>query len=434
MNPVEIIKAKKNNKSLRKEEIQYFINGYLNGEVADYQMSAFLMAVCFNGMSDEETFYLTETMLKSGRTVDLSHIKFPKVDKHSTGGVGDKTSLILAPLVASCEIAVPMISGRGLGHTGGTLDKLESIRGFNFNLSVEEYIRIIDKNNLVMSGQTDELCPADKKIYALRDVTSTIDNTSLITASIMSKKLAEGADSIVFDVKVGTGANLGDYDKCMELSGKLLSIAKKFNKKAIAILTDMNIPLGKKIGNWFEVEECIEVMNGADIPDLLKVNNILAGAMIYLAGKTDSIESGENIAMEKIRNGSAYNKFLETVEIQNGDVNYIMDFLHYKRPEYTYSFNATQDGFITKMDALNIGLASVELGAGRKRYTDVIDPLAGIIFKKVFGDRIMKDDIICELYSSSPQKISEAVKYIREAIEISPIEMPKRKLIIDIIK
>lgn len=434
MNPVEIIKAKKNNRLLRKEEIQYFIKGFLNGEVADYQMSAFLMAVYFNGMNDDETFYLTETMLKSGKTVDLSHIKFPKVDKHSTGGVGDKTSLILAPLAASCGITVPMISGRGLGHTGGTLDKLESIPGFNFNLSVEEYIRIIEKNNIVMSGQTEELCPADKKIYALRDVTSTVDNISLITASIMSKKLAEGTDAIVFDVKVGTGANLGDYDKCIELSEKLLAVARKFNKRAIVVLTDMNIPLGKKIGNWLEVEECIEVMNGADIPDLLKVNNILAGAMLYLAGKSDSIESGESLAMEKIRNGSAYSKFLEIVEIQNGDVNYIMDFLNYKRPEYTYSFNASRDGFITKMDALNIGLASVELGAGRKKVTDKIDPLAGIIFKKVFGDKVRRDDIICELYSSSPEKISEAVKYIREAIDILPVEMPKRKLIIDIIR
>lgn len=432
MNPVEIIKAKRNNRPLKKDELEYFIRGYLSGDIADYQMSALLMAVYFNGMNNEETYALTEIMLNSGKTVDLSHIKLPKVDKHSTGGVGDKTSLILAPQVASCGIAIPMISGRGLGHTGGTLDKLESIPGFNIFQTIEDFKRIINKNNLVMSGQTDELCPADKKIYALRDVTATVDNISLITASIMSKKLAEGTDAIVFDIKTGTGANLCDYNKNIDLAEKLLSVSKKFGKKAIAILTDMNVPLGRKIGNWLEVEECIEIMNGADIPDLLKINNALAGAMLYLGGKANSIKSGEKLAAEKLKDGTAYRKFLEMVKIQSGDIDYISDYKNFKRPKFSKNVIAKKNGYITKLDAFNTGLAALELGAGRKKISDTIDPLAGIVFRKDYGDRVKKGDTICELYSSSKEKISESLKYINSAVKITSIKPPERKLIIEI--
>jgi pyrimidine-nucleoside phosphorylase len=434
MNPVEIIKAKRDSRTLSKSELEYFIQGFLAGNIKDYQMSAFLMSVYLNGMNDEETLNLTEIMLKSGVIIDLSDIKLPKVDKHSTGGVGDKTSLILAPIAASSGIAVPMISGRGLGHTGGTLDKLESIPGFRIEHSIEEYKNILRKNNVVMSGQTNELCPADKKIYALRDVTATVDNIPLITASIISKKIAEGTDAVVFDIKTGSGANLCDYIQNVELAEKLITVSKKFGKRAIAILTDMNVPLGRKTGNWLEVEECIEVMKGKDIPDLTEVNNTLAGAMLYLGGKADSIESGKKLADEKIKDGSAYKKFEEMVTEQGGDINYIRDYENAKRAEYKYSFTAAKSGYITKADALKTGLAALELGAGRKIISDKIDPLAGIIFQKEFGASVKKGDVVCELYSSSKEKIKEAMKYIETAIEISSSKPEERKMIIEIIE
>jgi len=433
MLPVEIIKLKRDNKSLTKEQIKFFIEGYLSGKVEDYQVSAFLMAVYFNGMNEEETFDLTEIMLNSGKIVDLSYINKIKVDKHSTGGVGDKTSLILAPLVASCGIAVPMISGRALGHTGGTLDKLESIPGFNVNYSLEEYKKIIEKLGVVMIGQNKDFAPADKKIYSLRDVTGTVDNLSLITASIMSKKLAEGTDAIVFDIKMGSGANLQDREKSRELTKYLISVSKKFGKKAIAILTDMNEPLGYKIGNWLEVEECLEVMNGKVVNDLNKVNNILSGAMIYLGGKAVSIEEGEKIAEQKLVDGNAYKKFLEIAKVQEGDINYIKDWKNYKRAKYSKKIFAGDEGYINEMDAFKFGLASIELGCGRKKVTDKIDYLAGIILNKKCGDNILKDEVVCELWAESKSKITEAEKIIKEAIVIKNSKPKKRKLIVDII-
>ena len=434
MIPVEIIKHKRDGKVLTKEHLKYFIEGYLEGIVTDYQMSAFLMAVYFKGMNEQETFDLTEVMLNSGKTVDLSYIDKIKVDKHSTGGVGDKVSLILAPLVASCGIAVPMISGRALGHTGGTLDKLESIPGFNVNYNIEDYKRILEKRSVVMIGQTVEFAPADKRIYSLRDVTGTVDNLSLITASIMSKKLAEGADAIVFDIKMGCGANLQDKDESVKLTKYLISVSKKFGKKAIAILTDMDEPLGNKIGNWLEVEECLEVMNGKKVADLQKVNNLLCGAMIYLGNKAASIEEGEKIAEEKLRDGSAYNKFLEIVEEQKGSLDYVKDWKNFKRPKYSKKITAVQDGYISEMNAFKFGLGSIELGCGRKRADDKIDNLAGIILGKKCGDIISKGETICELWAEAENKIENAEKIIKDGIIISDKKPKERKLIIDIIK
>lgn len=433
MLPVEIIKKKRNKKTLTKQEIKFFVEGFLAGKITDYQMTAFLMAVHINGMNENETFDLTEIMLNSGKVVDLSYINKVKVDKHSTGGVGDKTSLILAPLVASCGIAVPMISGRALGHTGGTLDKLESIPGFNVNYSIEEYKKIIEKNGVVLIGQNEDFAPADKRIYALRDVTGTVDNISLITASIMSKKLAEGADALVFDIKMGSGANLQDYDESVELTKYLISVSKKFGKKAIAVLTDMEEPLGNKIGNWLEIEECLEVMNGEYVKDLCKVNNVLSGAMLYLGGKASSVEAGEKIAEEKIKDGSAYKKFLEIVETQNGDVNYIEDRENYKRAKYSRKIYSGEDGYVNEMDAFMFGLASIELGCGRKKADDKVDNLAGIILNKKCGDKINKGEEICELWAEDENKISEAEKIIKDAVEIKKSKPKERKIIIDII-
>ena len=433
MNPVEVIKLKRNNFPLTKDQIKFFIKGYLTGDVTEYQMSAFLMAVYFNGMNDEETFHLTEIMLHSGEVIDLNFLNLPKVDKHSTGGVGDKTSLILAPLVAACGIAVPMISGRGLGHTGGTLDKLESIPGFNIHYSIEDFKRIISEIGVVMIGQTSELAPADKRIYGLRDVTATVECIPLITSSIMSKKLAEGADAIVFDVKIGNGANLPDKEKSIELAKKLISISKKFGKKAMAILTDMEQPLGKKIGNWLEVEECIEIMNGDIIPDLYKLNNVLAGAMIYLGGKAASLEEGEKIAGQKLMDKSAYNKFLEIVKIQNGDVKYIKDWANLKRAKFKEDILAEEDGFISEMVAMDFGFVSIELGCGRKKVDDKVDNLAGIILHKKAGNEIRKGDLICELFSESEAKLSAGEKRLEGAIKISKSKPKEVDLIIDIL-
>lgn len=434
MNPVEIIKHKRNNLPLSKEQIQHFIEGYLRSEITDYQMSAFLMAVYFNGMSDEETFYLTETMLNSGEIIDLNFINKSKIDKHSTGGVGDKTSLILAPLVAACDIAVPMISGRGLGHTGGTLDKLESIPGFNVNYSIQDFKRIISEIGVVMIGQTSELAPADKRIYGLRDVTATVECIPLITSSIMSKKLAEGADGIVLDVKIGNGANLPDKDQSIELAKKLISIARKFGKKAIAVLTDMEQPLGKKIGNWLEVEECIETMNGAIVPDLFKLNNVLSGAMIYLGGKANNIEEGEKIAVQKIMDKSAYKKFLEIVKIQNGNVEYVKDWANLKRAKFKKEIFAEEDGFISEMIASDFGYTSIELGSGRKTINDKVDYLAGIILNKKVGNEIRKGDLICELYSEDEKKLSAGEKRLKGAIKIIKSKPKENNLILDILE
>ena len=433
MNIIEIIKKKRDGKTLSKTEIEFIIHGYLNNKITDYQMSSFLMAVYFKGLNGEETFHLTDVMLKSGKTVDLSFLKIPKVDKHSTGGVGDKTSLILAPQVASCGIAVPMISGRSLAHTGGTLDKLESIPYFNVNLSIKKYIKALSDIGVAMIGQTTELAPADKKIYSLRDVTATVDNISLITASIMSKKLAEGAEAIVFDVKIGCGANLPQVDLSVKLAKTLISTSKKFGKKAVAVLTDMNEPLGYKIGNWLEVEECLEVMSGKIIDDLCTVNNTLAGAMIYLGGKAKNIDAGIKIAEEKISDGSTLKKFREIVSYQGGDLEYLDDWNNYKRTKKKKIIKSKKNGYISEMNALLIGSATVELGCGRKTKEDKIVPLAGIILNKKCGNLIRKNEKLCELYTDNTESLKSAEILMSEAITISSKKPKQRKLILDIL-
>lgn len=433
MNAVEIIKKKRNGGMLTKEEINFFISKHLEGKITDYQVSAFLMAVYFNGMDDEETLHLTELMLNSGEIIDLSFINGVKVDKHSTGGVGDKTSLILSPQISMLGIYVPMISGRGLGHTGGTLDKLESIKGFNINKNIQQYKDTLAKIGCVMIGQTENVAPADKKFYALRDVTATVDSIPLITSSILSKKLAEGAEAIVFDVKMGSGANLQDENQSRELAKKLVSVSKKFGKKAVSILTDMHEPLGFKIGNWLEVEECIEVMKGKHVPDLIKVNNVLAGAMIFLGGKAGSIDEGEKIAGELLKSGKVYEKFLEMVNEHDGSVEYVEDYQNLKRAKYSRKINADKTGFINKLEAYGFGLANVELGGGRKKADDKIDFLSGIILDKKCGDKVKKGDTICEMFAEDEEKFEKSFELISKSIEISENNIFRKNLIIDII-
>jgi pyrimidine-nucleoside phosphorylase len=433
MNPSELIKKKRNNLSLTKEELKFIIEGYVSGDVAEYQMSAFLMAVYFRGMSDEETFHLTDIMLNSGVVLDFSHIKKAKIDKHSTGGVGDKTSLILAPLVACEGIAVPMISGRGLGHTGGTLDKLESIPGFNVSVSIAEFKRLLEINGVVLAGQTKDFAPADKRIYSLRDVTATVECIPLITSSIMSKKLAEGADGFVFDVKIGCGANLPGTELPIELAKKLIYTSRKSGKKAIAVLSDMEQPLGRKIGNWLEVEESIELMSGSMIPDLFKLTTVLAGAMIFLGGRSGNIEEGEKIAVSRLMDKSAYKKFLEIVESQNGDVNYVKDWTKMRRSRIGRSINAKSNGFISEMKADEIGFAAIELGCGRKKIEDKIDPLAGIILRTKIGDEIKSGEPILDMFADSEERLDRAEERLNKAIKVSREKPAERKLIIDIL-
>ncbi len=433
MNAVEIIKKKRNGGKLSKEEINFFISKHLEGKITDYQVSAFLMAVHFNGMDDEETLHLTELMLNSGEIIDLSFINGVKVDKHSTGGVGDKTSLILSPQISLLGIYVPMISGRGLGHTGGTLDKLESIKGFNINKNIRQYKETLAKIGCVMIGQTENVAPADKKFYALRDVTATVDSIPLITSSILSKKLAEGAEALVFDVKMGSGANLQDEDESRELAKKLVSVSKKFGKKAIAVLTDMREPLGYKIGNWLEVEECIEVMKGKQVPDLIKVNNVLAGAMIFLGGKAGSIEAGEKIAEELLAGENVYDKFLVMVKEHEGSVEYVEDYKNIKRAKHSKKIIAEKSGFVNKLDAYGFGLANVELGGGRKKADDSIDFLSGIILEKKCGEKVAEGETICEVFAEDEEKFENSLYLIDKSIEINEVNTFKKNLILDII-
>ncbi len=438
MNPVEIIKKKRDGHILSFDEINYFISHYVKGAIPDYQKSALLMAIYFRGLSDEETRGFVKAFISSGKQIDLSHIRKPIVDKHSTGGVGDKTSLILAPLVACFDVVVPMMSGRGLGHTGGTLDKLESIPGFNVHLSNEEFIRNLEKLGVSMIGQTDELTPADKKIYALRDVTATVESVGLITASIASKKIAEGAKGIVYDVKTGSGSTLPGYDKSKELAHNLLKTSRDFGQSAIAVLTDMNSPLGYAIGNWAEVVECIEIMNpeqkAASLSlDLLEVTLFLAGAMLKLGGKCDSIESGIKLAGEKLVSGECFRKFIEVAEMQGGNAAMIRNPGDYPEAKFEKNFTAIEKGYINKLDALAFGLAAVELGCGRKKVDDKIDYSSAIILEKKPGDEVGSGDVICRVKGETMQQVDSALKIIADGVTISKNRPDIKSKILEVI-
>lgn len=433
MSFIEILKKKRDGNAIEHKEISFLVDHFTKGGIPDYQFSALLMAILIKGMNSNETSALTNSMLHSGKTINLSSLKGYKIDKHSTGGVGDKTSLIIAPIVASAGIYVPMISGRGLGHTGGTLDKLESIPGFRTDLSLSESIKILKKCGAVLIGQTKEIAPADKMIYALRDVTATVESIPLITASIMSKKLAEGIDGLVLDIKTGNGAFMKEYKHSIELANSLIDTAKSFDKEVIGFITDMNQPLGNYIGNWLEVYESIQVLKGQVKNNLYLLSAKLAGAMIYLGKKAESLKEGERIAKEKIEDGEAFNKFLQIVELQGGNTKYIINPEKYPKPKFRKKVMSSKDGFISKFNTYQIGMASVELGAGRRKKDDIIDPKAGIIFYKEHGDQIKKGEIICELYSDSKIRIELAEQMIVESISFSKTKPTKLKLINKII-
>ena len=390
MNIVDIINKKRLGMLLTKEELDYAFNGYLNGKVKDYQMSSLLMAICINGMDDEEIFVLTDIFIKSGDVLDLSEIPGIKVDKHSTGGVGDKVTLIIGPIVASCGVSVAKMSGRGLGHTGGTLDKLESMKGFKVNLSEEQFIKQVKEIGLAVIGQTKNLCPLDKVIYALRDVTGTTQSIPLIAASIMSKKIAGGADKILLDVKVGNGALMKNEEDAMKLADIMTRIGNHYNRFVKCELSDMNTPLGDNIGNALEVLEAIDVLNGKK-GTLYDLCFNVASEMISMA-KEISLEDARVLVINAIESGNAYNKFLEFVKRQKGDVTTL------KVSDKTIDIKSNKKGTLKEINALKFGELSVSLGGGRRNKEDKIDHSVGIVLKKHLGDTIDINDTLCTLY------------------------------------
>lgn len=417
-NTVSLIRKKREKQHLTKDEIHFIVRSYTDGDIPDYQMSAFLMASFLNGLNTKEAAALTDSMLHSGIIVDLKDIPGIKVDKHSTGGVGDKLSLILAPIVASCGVPVPMISGRGLGHTGGTLDKLESIPGFSVDMNLDRYREIIQKHNLVLAGQTKEIVPADKLLYALRDVTATVESIPLIAGSIMSKKLAEGIDALVLDVKFGSGAFMKTSDEATQLAKTLVGIGEKFGKRTIAYLTNMEQPLGHAVGNWLEVKESINCLKGNGPDDVMEITHLLAGTMIFLGEKAKSVEEGIKASKKAVDDGSAFQKWIDIVEEQGGDTSVIKKPETNTKAEFSEPVRSAKSGFITKMGAYKMGMVSVELGAGRKEKNDDVDPDAGFILHKKIGDIIEKGETFATVYTNKKQTIHAAVEGMKDAISV----------------
>ncbi len=430
MTPSELIAKKRDGNRLTDEEVSYFISQFMSNHITDYQMSAMLMAIYLNGMDYEETTALTKAYIQSGIALDLSDIPGKKVDKHSTGGVGDKVSLILAPIVASLGVVVPMISGRGLGHSGGTLDKLDSIPGFQTNLSLKKFREVLKSVGACLIGQTAELVPADKRIYALRDVTATVDCIPLISASIMSKKIAEGIDGLVLDVKYGNGAFMKTAEQAEVLATNLIKIGHQFGKQIVALLTSMEQPLGNAIGNWLEVEESLQCLHGNGPADLMEVTYELCSYMLVLGGAARKREKAREICEQAIASGKAFEKFLEITRAQGGDVSYLENPEKYPIAGEVAKINALQNGYIQQMNTYEIGMASVELGAGRLAAEDEIDPQAGIILFKKVGDKVKAGEVILEMHTNHPGKIPGPRKRLENAILIGPEKPPPSPLIL----
>lgn len=428
MHALDIIIRKRNGEKLTRREIEFFVSGYTREEIADYQAAAFLMAVYFRGMDDDETLWLTEAMLHSGDVVDLSSIPGIKTDKHSTGGVGDKTTLVVGPVVAACGVPVAKMSGRGLGHTGGTIDKLESIPGFRTNLTAQEFTDNVREIGLSVAGQTGNLAPADKKLYALRDVTGTIENISLIAASIMSKKLACGADAIVLDVKTGSGAFMKTVEQARELAEKMVAIGRGAGKKVTALITEMDRPLGLAIGNALEVSESLEILKGHGPADLKEVCVELAANMLMLGGK-GNLDHCRSLALQAISDGAALQKFTQMIQRQGGDPAVAEDPLRLPQASVQAEWTADMAGYIHSMQAEKLGMASLALGAGRKTKNDVIDPSAGIVLKKKPGDRVEAGEPIAVLHTCDKTRIDAAIEILKGSLQIGE-EPPEQKPLI----
>jgi pyrimidine-nucleoside phosphorylase len=427
MRAVDLIRRKRDSGELSSQDIQELIAAYTRGDVPDYQMSAWLMAVVLRGMSRPEIAALTEAMLRSGEVLDFSALAGRKVDKHSTGGVGDKTSLVIAPIVAAGGLKVPMISGRGLGHSGGTLDKLESIPGFNVNLSLAEFRHVLETCGCGLIGQTAEIAPADKKIYALRDVTATVESPGLICASIMSKKLAEGIDALVLDVKTGSGAFMKTLEDAASLAELLVETGKRMGKKVVALLTDMNQPLGRKAGNAMEVAESIDVLAGAGPADLRDLCLELAAWMFFLGERVKTVEEGKLLSADLIASGQAREKFREIVGLQGGDVGVVDDPRRLARARKTLSVTSSAAGYVASIQCEQLGIAGVILGGGREKKEDQIDPAVGLEFHKRIGDAVERGELLCTLHYNSEARLAEARHLVETAYRISaekPTSLP----------
>lgn len=431
---VDLIQKKKSGETLTKEEIDFMITDYVAGKIPDYQMSAMLMAIYFNGMENEELAAFTLAMRDSGDLVDLSPIEGIKVDKHSTGGVGDKTTLIVGPIVAACGVPVAKMSGRGLGFTGGTLDKLESISGFRIDLSAEEFFETVKKTGISVIGQTGNLAPADKLLYALRDVTATVDSIPLIAASVMSKKLAAGSDKIVLDVTTGSGAFMKNTRDAKKLAKHMVAIGNHAGKETVAILTGMEEPLGFAIGNNMEVKEAIEVLKGDGPEDVKEVSVALAGMMLSLGLENVSHSQGKRMAKKALPSGQAFEKFKEMVQAQGGDIRYVEHPEFFERDAFEGEVLAAEDGFLSGMDTEKIGVAAGLLGAGRETKDSVIDMSAGIYLKKKIGDIVKKGEPIASCYAGTKEKLNRGMAMFESSIRYSK-EAPRiPKLIVDIIR
>jgi pyrimidine-nucleoside phosphorylase len=433
MRTVDLIQRKRDGDELAPEEIAYLVEGYTSGDIPDYQMSAFLMAVYYSGMTDREVGQLTECMLRSGDTVNLSAIPGLKVDKHSTGGVGDKTSFIAAPLAAAAGVVVPMMSGRGLGHTGGTLDKLESIPGFRTNLTAEEFEKQLAELGLCFIGQTDRLAPADRKLYALRDVTGTVESVPLISSSIMSKKLAEGVDALVLDVKVGNGAFMKKQVDARRLAQTMVAIGRRMDKKVRALITDMNQPLGFAVGNALEIMEASQTLQNAGPDDLTKLSLELAAHMIHLGKKAATLEEARRMAEQHLVDGSGYKKFKQVVAAQGGNAQALDRFELLPNATGMREITSPRAGYVSSILAEDIGIASNMIGAGRDRKDEPIDPAVGVILEVKAGEKVDIGSVLCRVYYTREDRVEEAAEMVEDAFRISGQKPDERQVILEVV-
>ncbi len=437
MRAVDIIRKKRDGEALTPDEIATMVSGSASGEVADYQWAALLMAIFWRGMNETETAALTDAMIRSGRVIDLSHIPGRKIDKHSTGGVGDKTSLILAPVAAAAGVSVPMVSGRGLGHTGGTLDKLESIPGFRVDLDLDRYQEVLAGSGLVMIGQTREIAPADKFLYALRDTTATVESIPLIAASIMSKKLAEGIDGLVLDVKTGGGAFMQRLDDARALANAMCAIGQGLGKDMVALITRMDEPLGCAVGNAVEVTECIECLrgdvadSGALASDLMSLSLELAAEMVLLAGKADTLAQARTLCQQTISDGSALDRFRSLVQAQGGDPRAVDDPSRLPAARRKIEVKAGASGFVQSIQSRPVGHATMLLGAGRARMDSAIDPAVGVILRKKSGSEVRAGEPLCTVFVNDESRLDEALALLSGAFQIGPRPVEQPSLMVE---
>ena len=434
MRAVDVIQKKRDGQELSSEEIGFFVNGYTRSEIPDYQASALAMAVYFRGMTPPETVALTEAMMRTGEVLDLSELPGPKADKHSTGGVGDKTSLILAPLAAACGAYVPMISGRGLGHTGGTLDQLESIPGFNVRLDLAEFKSVLRKAKLALIGQTPEIAPADRKLYALRDVTATVESRPLIAASIMSKKMAEGIDALVLDVKTGDGAFMAAFEDSKALAEAMVAIGRGMGKKVAALITDMSQPLGRTVGNSLEIAESVETLKGRGPKDLESLSLELAAWMLFLGGVAPALEQARVKVRDALASGAGLRKFQEVIALQGGDPRVCDDPGLLPRARETVDLKAPADGRVSRIACRAVGHAAMLLGAGRETVESRVDPAVGVVLHKKVGDLVIAGEPLMTLHVNDRRRLDEALAILRGAVELAqeaPAATPLIRMVLD---